>query len=111
MNDDFTTLLIIITVTIVTFTLRMTPFILMDKISSSQYLKYIGNKMPIGIMIILVAYTFIDTDFLNSPYGVPQLISSLAVLALYWYLKNSLIAIAIGLMTYLTLVNSNILML
>ena len=111
MNYDLKTLSIILTATVVTFALRVAPFILMDRISSNQYLKYIGTKMPIGIMILLVAYTFINTDFLDSPYGIPQIISSLAVLVLYWYLKNPLTAIGIGLMTHLALVNSNVLML
>ncbi|SIO95798.1 branched-chain amino acid transporter permease [Vibrio spartinae] len=105
MNSGLEIFLIILTVSTVTILLRVTPFVVMDKLSSNKYLEYIGAKMPIGIMVLLVAYTFLHIDFSTAPYGIPQVISSLVVFAAYWYSKNALAAIGIGLGIHLFIVN------
>ncbi len=109
MNNDLDIFLIILTVSVVTVILRVTPFVVMDKLSSNQYLKYIGAKMPVGIMVLLVVYTFLHIDFSTSPYGIPQVVSSLVVFAAYWYSKNALVAIGVGLGVHLSIVNYTLL--
>ncbi|MBD1557134.1 branched-chain amino acid transporter [Vibrio sp. S9_S30] len=105
MNSDLEIFLIILTVSVVTVILRVMPFAVMDKLSSNQYLEYIGTKMPVGIMVLLVAYTFLHIDFTSAPYGLPQFISSFAVFGAYWYSKNALVAIGVGLAIHLSIVN------
>lgn len=96
---------VIITVALVTFILRLAPFILMEGLSSNQYLKYISEKMPVGVMLLLVVYTFINVDFGVYPHGIPQLVSTVLVLTIYWYTKNTLITIGLGIFAHLLLVN------
>lgn len=109
MNHDFSVFLMILTVALVTLALRIAPFFVMDKLSSSQYLKYISEKMPVGIMVLLVVYTFIHIDFQVAPYGLPQLISAFCVLAIYWFTKNALASIGIGLLIHLAIANFDLL--
>ena len=109
MNNGIDILLIILTVSAVTVLLRIIPFLAMEKLSSNQYLEYIGTKMPVGIMILLVVYTFLYVDFSKNPYGVPQIVSSLVVFAAYWYSKNALTAIGVGLGIHLSIVNYSLL--
>ncbi|MFC3033786.1 branched-chain amino acid transporter permease [Pseudoalteromonas fenneropenaei] len=105
MNSGLEIFFIISTVSVVTVLLRVIPFIVKGKLASNQYLEYIGTKMPVGIMILLVAYTFLHIDFSTAPYGIPQLVSSLVVFLAYWFKRNALVAIGIGLGIHLSIVN------
>jgi branched-subunit amino acid transport protein AzlD len=46
----------------VTWTLRAAPFAMLAPLRHSALLAYIGERMPVGVMLILAAYTFRDTD-------------------------------------------------
>ncbi|MDO6705837.1 branched-chain amino acid transporter permease [Photobacterium sp. 1_MG-2023] len=105
MIPDHHVLTTILTIAAVTLLLRALPFVLMDVLAKSQYLKFIGQKMPVGVMILLVVYTFIHVDFTVAPYGIPQIISTLLAAVLYWFLNNALAAISVGLAAYLMFVN------
>jgi branched-subunit amino acid transport protein AzlD len=105
MISDTNVLRVIVTVSAVTMGLRLAPFILMAQLSDNQYFKYIGQRMPVGVMTLLVVYSFIHVDFTIEPYGVPQILSALLVLLVYWYRKNALASIGIGVAVHLTLVN------
>lgn len=105
MNSNLEIFLIISIVSVVTIILRVTPFVVMDKLSANHYLEYIGAKMPVGIMLLLVAYTFLHIDFSTAPYGIPQIVSSLVVFVAYWFTRNALVAIGIGLGIHLSIVN------
>ncbi|WP_258087304.1 branched-chain amino acid transporter permease [Xenorhabdus bovienii] len=95
----------VLTVSVITVILRAIPFILVDLLSNNEYLKHIGNKMPVGVMFLLVVYTFIHIDFTAIPYGIPQIISTLLVILFYWYSRNALTSIGFGLAVHLLLAN------
>jgi branched-subunit amino acid transport protein AzlD len=46
----------------VTWTLRAAPFAMLAPLRHSALLAYIGDRMPVGVMVILAAYTLRDTD-------------------------------------------------
>ncbi|OUY08444.1 AzlD domain-containing protein [Acinetobacter populi] len=103
--SNFYIINVIIVVALVTIGLRIAPFILMDKLTNNTYLRYIGRKMPVGVMILLVLYTFLHIDFSISPYGLPYILAALVVILIYGYFKNILLAIVGGLFIHLILVN------
>lgn len=46
----------------VTWTLRAAPFAMLAPLRQSGLLAYIGGRMPVGVMVVLAAYTLRDTD-------------------------------------------------
>lgn len=48
---------VIATISVVTILPRTVPFLALDRLSSNGYLRYLGTKMPTGVMVLLVAYT------------------------------------------------------
>jgi branched-subunit amino acid transport protein AzlD len=46
----------------VTWTLRAAPFAMLAPLRHSALLAYIGDRMPVGVMVILAAYTLRDTE-------------------------------------------------
>jgi len=46
----------------VTWTLRAAPFAMLAPLRHSALLAYIGERMPVGVMVILATYTLRDTD-------------------------------------------------
>ncbi|MFT4021644.1 MAG: AzlD domain-containing protein [Acinetobacter sp.] len=103
--SNFEIFSIIAVVAMITIALRVTPFIVMDKLSKNDYLQFIGQKMPVGVMILLVLYTFLHVDFTTPPYGAAYILAALVVLIIYGFSKNILISIAGGLFAHLFLVN------
>ena len=96
---------IVLTISLVTISLRALPFFAMDRIARSGYLRYLGQQMPIGVMVLLVAYTIRNESFVKYPYGIPHVTAAALTIFLYLTVKNSLVAIMSGLVLYMVLVN------
>ncbi len=96
---------VIMTISAVTIGLRALPFMALERLASSHYLRYLGVRMPIGVMIILVAYTLKDLDITAYPYGLPQFVALALSIGLYWITNNSLLSIGSALGIYLVTVN------
>jgi len=105
MTGDARAASVIFTIAAVTVGLRVLPFVALDMLTSSRYLRYLGVRMPTGVMIILVAYTLKDLDVTAYPYGLPELISLFTASVLYWIKNNALLAIAAGLAVFMLAVN------
>lgn len=98
-------LTVIITIAVVTLLLRIAPFVAMSRFSESNYLTYISQRLPVGIMLLLVMYTIKDIDILSAPFGIPSVVCIALSGVMYWRTRNSLLSIGIGLGTYLLAVN------
>jgi branched-subunit amino acid transport protein AzlD len=102
---DARAFMVIATISVVTVGLRVLPFVALDRLASNGYLRYLGERMPTGVMIVLVAYTLKDLDLTTYPYGLPQLVALALAAGLYWNTNNSLLAIGTGLAGYMLAVN------
>ena len=105
MIPDTRMLSVVVTISVVTVALRALPFLAMDRIARSGYLRHLGAQMPIGVMILLVAYTIKDENFMKYPYGVPHITAAGLTIVLYLTIRNTLLAIVAGLALYMVLVN------
>ncbi|WP_029029869.1 branched-chain amino acid transporter permease [Salinarimonas rosea] len=103
--SDGRVLAVILVVAVVTVALRAMPYVAMDALSRNGYLLHLGRKMPVGVMVLLVAYTLQDVDLSAYPYGLPILGSAAVALALYWFTRNALVGIGAGLACHLVAVN------
>ena len=62
MTDSWYVLSAVLVSAAVTWTLRAAPFAMLAPLRHSALLAYIGDRMPVGVMVILAAYTLRDTD-------------------------------------------------
>lgn len=106
MPDDLRALYVILSISVVTIILRSVPFVFLERLASSSYLRFLGEKMPTGVMTLLVAYTLKDEDISAYPYGLPHLAALLVAVLLYWKSRNSLLSIGVALAGYMVAVNA-----
>ncbi|MFJ9388457.1 branched-chain amino acid transporter permease [Nocardioides sp. NPDC101246] len=62
MADHWYVLSAVLVSAAVTWTLRAAPFAMLAPLRHSALLAYIGERMPVGVMVILAAYTLRETD-------------------------------------------------
>ena len=89
----------------VTILLRFLPFLIFraDR-PIPPYVVYLGHVLPPAIIGMLVVYCLKDTAVTAAPYGLPELIAALSVVALQVWKRNSLVSILSGTALYMLLV-------
>ena len=97
--------LLIVVAVLVTAATRFIPFLIFgEKRKTPPVVEYLGKVLPCAIMGMLVVYCLKDVSFLNSPYGLPELIACAVVAALHVWKRNSLLSIGGGTVCYMLLV-------
>ncbi|MDO5719652.1 MAG: AzlD domain-containing protein [Actinomycetaceae bacterium] len=95
----------LIVIAVVTYMLRASAFVALRKVADRPVVVETGRVMPIGVMIILVAYTLTDVTF-SSPGGwIPSAAGMLVTFVLHVKWSNSLVSIVAGIATYATLLH------
>lgn len=98
-------LLLVAVMAVITAAIRFLPFLLFRKDSAMpKTLRYLADKLPGAVIGMLVIYCFKSTTVTAWPFGLPELIASLAVCGVYWWRRNALIAIGGGTVLYMLLV-------
>lgn len=84
---------------------RAFPFIMFSKSEKlPDFALYLGRYLPPCVMAVLVVYCLKGISFSSAAGFIPLLASSLAVLLLHLWKRNSLISIAGGTLLYMVLV-------
>ena len=97
-------LLVVISALVIAAT-RFLPFLIFgEKRKTPPVVEYLGTVLPCAIMGMLVVYCLKDISFLNSPYGLPELIACAVVAALHVWKRNSLLSIGGSTVCYMLLV-------
>ncbi len=103
--DKLHSALLIVVIAIVTIAIRFLPFIIFNgKNKTPKYIEYLSRVLPFAIMGMLVVYCLRNTSFVSYPYGIPEIISSLVVILLHLFKKNTLLSIISGTACYMLLV-------
>ena len=108
MTTDLRAFSVIITISAVTIGLRYAPFLLMKRLAKNGYLRYLGESMPPGVMLLLVLYTLKGKDVTHYPYCLPDLAALALSVLIYWKSRNALLAIGAGLASYIFAVNFSV---
>lgn len=88
----------ILTCAAVTFGLRYLPMRVAHRLRDREDLREISALLPAGLMLILVAYTFLQAD---SGIQVTRLASAaVASLAVHWVSRNFLVSFIAGFAVY-----------
>ena len=103
MTDNLHTFLIILVASVITTIIRFLPFIVFKK-HTPKAVVFLGNFLPYSIMGMLVVYCLKSTTFTGGTYGIPEVVSVLAVVLLYKWKHNTLISILFGTIIYMLLI-------
>ena len=98
------TFLLIAVIAAVTYLLRSLPFLIFSGGKTPAFIEYLGKVLPYAIMGMLVVYCLKDTTILSWPYGIPELLSCVAVVLLHVWRKNTLLSIGVGTACYMVLI-------
>ncbi len=105
MLDPITSLAMILVVAVATFATRAASFLAFPKGKEvPPTVVYIGKVLPPAIIGMLVVYCLKSTSVLEYPYGLPELIACVTVIALHVWKRNILLSIGVGTVLYMLLV-------
>ena len=94
---------LIAVMSIVTILIRFLPVIAFRK-QIPGYISYLGKVLPPAIIALLVVYCLKDITPAVHPFGIPELIAVVCVIALHVWKRNSLISILSGTVIYMVLI-------
>ena len=101
------TLIMIAVMALITLATRALPFLIFPASRKTpEYVLYLGRVLPFAIIGMLIVYCLKSVNPIKAPYGLPELISVAVVAGLFLWRKNSLIAIGIGTVLYMVLVQA-----
>nr|WP_083432106.1 AzlD domain-containing protein [Anaerococcus mediterraneensis] len=98
------TLILILTSTITTFLIRSTPFLFFSKKEMPDLIRYFGKYLPFALMPLLVIFALRNIDVTVYPYGLAEIIASLAVIILHLKFRKLFLSISIGTFVYMILI-------
>ncbi len=105
MLDTGASLVMIAVVAIATFATRAASFLAFPKGKEiPKSVVYIGKVLPPAIIGMLVVYCLRSTSVFAYPYGLPELIACVTVIALHLWKRNILLSIGAGTILYMVLV-------
>lgn len=84
---------------LVTFALRLLPFVAIRKFRQTPLITRLGMYMPLGVMTILVIYTLRDAS-LDSLFILPTFVGIAVTIVLHLWKNNALISMFGGVIAY-----------
>lgn len=84
---------------------RFLPFFLFpDHKPVPQYVVYLGKVLPAAVIGLLVVYCFKGVSLTRKPYGLPELLAVVSIVAFHKWKRNTLLSIGGGTLLYMFLV-------
>ena len=103
-----TTLQILLTILIIALTTLLTravPFLIFPESRKiPDLIAYLDKVLPYAVIGMLVVFCYKDTPVAAAPYGLPELIATLAVVVLYKLTKQMILTIGGGVVIYMILI-------
>ncbi|MDU4244250.1 MAG: AzlD domain-containing protein [Varibaculum cambriense] len=84
----------------VTYALRAFPFVTLRGKEESLLVRLVATSMPLGVMVILVIFALMDTDFHALSSWVPAAGGMLVTAAIHFKWTNAMLSIVAGVATY-----------
>lgn len=92
-------------ISLTTIFIRFLPFILFpDNKKTPKYIEYLGEVLPYTIIGMLVVYCLKEFTFFAAPYGIPEILSIIVIIALHLWKSNTFLSIGAGTVVYMLLV-------
>ena len=87
----------------VTWALRALPFTVLAPLRASAAVGYLGARMPLGIMVILLAYTLRTLPLTDPGQALPDVLALTATVGLQLWRHNAVLSILGGTAIYVAL--------
>jgi branched-subunit amino acid transport protein AzlD len=87
----------------VTWALRAVPFAILAPLRSSRLVAYLGERMPVGVMAVLVVYTLRDTSFVAPTYGGSTVVAFGVTVAMHLWRRNVALSMVAGTLVHVVL--------
>lgn len=98
--------IVILVAAVCTFATRLFPFALFGgKKEVPEFVKYLGDILPVAIIGVLIVYCLKDFTAGNVKVIVPQLIAAAATAGIHLWKRNTLLSIAVGTIGYMLLIH------
>lgn len=98
-------LLTIAAVALGTILTRFLPFLIFPPGKPTpKYIQYLGKVLPSAVFGLLIVYCLKSVSVAASPYGLPEAIAIVVVIALHLWKKQILLSVAGGTAVYMLLV-------
>jgi len=87
----------------VTWGLRALPFTALARLRASAAVGYLSARMPLGVMVILLAYTLRSLPLADSAQALPGILALAATVGLHLWRRNAMLSILGGTAVHVTL--------
>jgi branched-subunit amino acid transport protein AzlD len=87
----------------VTWALRALPFTVLTPLRASGTVRYLSARMPLGVMVILLAYTLRNLPLAHPARAVPGLLALAATVGLHLWRRNAVLSILGGTAVHIAL--------
>lgn len=85
---------------------RFLPFIIFpDGKKTPDYIKYLGNVLPLAVFGLLIVYCLRDVSILHGSHGIPELISIALTVGIHLWRRKMILSIAAGTVCYMVLIH------
>lgn len=85
---------------------RFLPFIIFpDGKKTPDYIKYLGDVLPLAVFGLLIVYCLRDVSILHGSHGIPELISIALTVGIHLWRRKMILSIAAGTVCYMLLVH------
>lgn len=98
-----TAVILISAMALTTIALRALPFLVFGK-RTPQYISYLGKVLPQALIALLVVYCLKDVSVTVRPFGLPELIAGVSVIAMQAWRRNAVLSILLGTVIYMALI-------
>ena len=97
--------LVILIMGLVTLATRLLPVLIFGRGEKvPDYILYLGKVVPFTAMGLLIVYCLKDVSVVETPHGLPELISLAVVSGSYLWKRNTILSVVIGTVVYMILV-------
>jgi len=90
--------------TAVTWVLRALPFTALARLRNSAAVSYLSARMPLGVMVILLAYTLRGLPLADPLQALPDIVALIATVGLHLWRRNAVLSILGGTAVHVALV-------
>ncbi|MFY9262755.1 MAG: branched-chain amino acid ABC transporter [Actinomycetaceae bacterium] len=87
---------VIAVVAVISYLLRLAPFVFLAKVRDSATISYLGKAMPAGVMLILVVFTLNDVTFARAESWLPPLVGVTTTALVHLKYRHVLLSLATG---------------
>lgn len=108
MEDTVHLIIITAVVALATFATRALPFVCFSSRDPPEILSTIEKNLPPMILLLLVIYCLKDVNWMQTPYGTPELFTIGIVAGLHLWKRNAMLSIFAGTGLYMLLMQFDV---